>query len=83
MTGIARQFDVRDLHIAQACDLYDIARPAAGYWQKLSHGKTVETQALVNEAFAADEIVTIDSSIEMPQRASPGRITAGGAFRPS
>jgi len=42
MTEIARDHGVRDQHVAQACDDHDIARPRAGYWQKLDHGKAVE-----------------------------------------
>jgi len=42
MTEIAKHYGVRDLQIAKACDLYDVARPPAGYWQKLAYDKTVE-----------------------------------------
>ncbi|WP_095085653.1 hypothetical protein [Mesorhizobium sophorae] len=60
MTEIARDHGVRDQHIARACDHHDIARPRAGYWQKLDHGKVVERVALGNDTFSADDIVTID-----------------------
>lgn len=61
MTDIARQFDIRDQHIAQACDYHDIARPPAGYWQKVEHGKAVERIALSNDKFSAEDIIVIDS----------------------
>lgn len=51
MTEIAKQYGVRDLQIAQACDLYDIARPPTGYWQKLAHGKYVEKSRSANCLF--------------------------------
>lgn len=60
MTEIARDHGVRDQHIAQACDDHDIARPRAGYWQKLDHGKVVERVALSNDTFAAADIISID-----------------------
>lgn len=41
MTEIARQFGVRDQHIARACDDADIARPRAGHLQEIEHGKFV------------------------------------------
>jgi hypothetical protein len=62
MTEIARQFGVRDQHIARACDGADIARPSAGYWQKVEHGKSVPRFALSNDRFAAGDIVAIDAS---------------------
>lgn len=64
MTEIARKHGVRDLRIAQVCDLHDIARPSAGYWQKLDHGKAVEKESLINDTFPADYIVTIDSEVK-------------------
>ncbi|MER8401408.1 hypothetical protein [Mesorhizobium sp. M1348] len=42
MVEIARLHGVRDQHVAQACDAHDIARPRAGHWQRVQHGKTVE-----------------------------------------
>ena len=62
MTEIARQFDIRDQHIAQACVYYDIARPRAGYWQKVEHGKVVERIALSNDRFSAEETINIIDS---------------------
>ena len=41
MTEIAREFGIRDQHIARACDLFDISRPPAGHWQKIQHGKAL------------------------------------------
>lgn len=60
MTEIARHYGVRDLQIAQACDFYDIARPRAGYWQKLAYGKNVEKIDLQTVSFSADDTVTIE-----------------------
>jgi len=62
MTELARQFGLRDQHIAKACDEADIARPRAGYWQKLEHGKSVSRAALNNDRFRADDLVVIDAS---------------------
>jgi hypothetical protein len=54
MTEIAKHYGVRDLQIAQACDLHDIARPPAGYWQKLAYGKNVEKVDLQTVNFSAE-----------------------------
>jgi hypothetical protein len=62
MTGIARQFGVRDQHVAKACDGAEIARPPAGYWQKVGYGIPVSRLALTNDRFAAGDIVAIDVS---------------------
>lgn len=62
MTEIAGDHGVRDQHIARACDDYDIARPRAGYWQKLDHGKVVERVPLDNDTFSADDVIIIDPS---------------------
>lgn len=62
MTELARQFGLRDQHIAKACDGADIARPRAGYWQKVEYGKSVSRSALNNECFGACDIVAIDAS---------------------
>lgn len=62
MTEIARQFGVRDQHIARACDGADIARPRAGYWQKVEDGKAASRSALSNDHFAAGDIIAIDAS---------------------
>jgi hypothetical protein len=62
MTEIAKHYGVRDLRIAQACDSYDIARPPAGYWQKLAHGKKVEKINLSTVRSSADDIVIIEPS---------------------
>lgn len=62
MTQISRQFGLRDQHIARACDGAEIARPAAGYWQKVEHGKPVIRMALSNDRFAAGDMVTIHAS---------------------
>lgn len=80
MTEIARQFGVRDQHIARACDGADIARPRAGHWQKVEHGKSVYRVALGNERFAADDIVAIDASgwsISQPHIAQKRRRLSG------
>ena len=52
MTEIARQFGVRDQKIAKACDGADIARPRAGHWQKVEHGKSLSPMALSNKRFS-------------------------------
>lgn len=62
MTEIARQSGVRDQHIARACDGADVARPRAGYWQKVEHGKSVNRMALSNDRYAASDVITIDVS---------------------
>lgn len=62
MTEIARQSGVRDQHIARACDGADVARPRAGYWQKVEHGKSVTRMALANSRYAASDVITIDAS---------------------
>ncbi|MCW5706958.1 hypothetical protein [Shinella sp.] len=62
MTEIAREFGVRDQHVAQACDANDIARPRAGHWQKIDHEKTVESEALDNMRYALDAVVLIQSA---------------------
>ncbi|AZO61960.1 MAG: hypothetical protein E5V67_01180 [Mesorhizobium sp.] len=59
MTEIARVLNVRDQHIAMTCDLFDIARPRAGHWQKVRYGKPVEKAVLSTEAFPAEEIVCL------------------------
>jgi len=64
MTQIARKLGVRDQHIAQACDAYDIARPGNGHWQKIEYGKSVQTLALRNDRFGADQILAIGKSEE-------------------
>ena len=62
MTEIARQFGVRDQHVAKACDGAEIARPRAGYWQKVGYGKAVSRLALTNDLFPAGDIVAIDAA---------------------
>ena len=62
MTEISRQTGVRDQHIARACDGAEVARPRAGYWQKVEHGKTVTRMALQNDLYAASDVITIDAS---------------------
>lgn len=59
MTEMAREYGVRGQHIAKACDEHEIARPPAGYWQKLEYGKAVESVALDNSNYTADHIVII------------------------
>ncbi|MGX5851059.1 hypothetical protein ACWGTO_28755 [Mesorhizobium sp. PL10] len=62
MTQIARDLGVRDQHIAQACDDYDIARPRTGHWQKIEHGKAVQLVALGNDRFGAHEVIVVGKS---------------------
>lgn len=61
MSDIAREHGVRDQHIARACDMFDIARPPAGYWQKISHGKVCARSDLSARRFAPGAVVTIKS----------------------
>lgn len=60
MSHLARSHGVAAVKIARAYDHYDIARPPAGYWQKLAHGKAPEKRALQCVAYTAAEIVTIE-----------------------
>ncbi|MBP0440425.1 hypothetical protein [Tianweitania sediminis] len=62
MTDIAGQFGVRSQLVAKACDGAEIARPRAGHWQKIEHGKSVSQSALNNDRFAAGDVVVIDAS---------------------
>jgi hypothetical protein len=62
MTEIAKHYGVRDLQIAKACDLNNIARPPAGYWQRLAYGKNVEKTDLQTVNFSAEDTVTIERS---------------------
>ena len=66
MTEIAREFGVRDQHLAQICDSYDVARPPTGHWQKVQYGKSVQWVSLTTDRFAPSEIVII-------HRRKPGR----------
>ncbi len=68
MTTIAKHYGVPDLQIAQACDSYDIARPPAGYWQQLAHGKKVQKVDLSIINFSADDIVIIEPSRRRARR---------------
>jgi len=63
MTEIARVHGVRDQHVAQACDAYDIARPPTGYWQRLQYGKSVKAVSLSNASYPAEEVVIIDATV--------------------
>lgn len=60
MTEIARFYGVSAMKVAQACDDYEIARPAAGYWQKLAHGKAPERLGLTSGTYSSNEIVTVE-----------------------
>lgn len=72
MTEIARQYGIRDQHVAQACDAYEIARPRAGHWQRVEHGKPVETPALNNKNHSPETIIVIE-----PALGKPGRFRGG------
>lgn len=63
MTEIAKVHGVRDQHVAQVCDDHDIARPSAGHWQKVEHGKAVETVALDNRNHSPEEIIIIAPAV--------------------
>lgn len=68
MTVIARQYGVRDQHIARACDTDDIARPRPGHWQRIEHGKAVRTARLDNTTRSPEEIIIIDPAVGRPGR---------------
>jgi hypothetical protein len=68
MTVIARTYAVRDQHVTQACDDHDIARPRPGHWQKVDHGKAVETVALDNRRYSPGDIIIIDPAVGRPGR---------------
>lgn len=68
MTEIAREYGVRDQHVAQACDVFDIARPRPGHWQRVQHGKAVETIVLDDESYPPEEIIIIDPAVGRPGR---------------
>lgn len=72
MTEIAKLYGVRDQHVAQACDAYQIARPRAGHWQRMEHGKAVETTVLDNRNYPSEEVVIIDAAGEKPSRLRQG-----------
>lgn len=72
MTAIAELYGVRDQHVAQACDAYQIARPRAGHWQRMEHGKAVETTVLDNRNYPSEEVVIIDAAGEKPSRPRQG-----------
>ena len=38
-TKLAKELGCSDVMIAKTCKAYDIPKPYAGYWAKLSHGK--------------------------------------------
>ncbi|WLE00436.1 hypothetical protein PX860_26415 (plasmid) [Agrobacterium leguminum] len=53
---IAQEYSLDPIHLAKACDAYDVARPPAGYWQKMEHGKSVQRPPLSNETFGPEDI---------------------------
>lgn len=59
MTAIARQYGVHHQDVAKACDKYNIARPKAGYWEKVRNGKAVDKAELDNRRFRPDDIISI------------------------
>ncbi|MBZ9811179.1 MULTISPECIES: hypothetical protein [unclassified Mesorhizobium] len=59
MTNIAREIGVRDQHIAQACDAYDIARPRPGHWQRVQYGKVANGTLLSSKKYPFEEMVLI------------------------
>ena len=83
MTEIARQFGVRDQHVARACDEADIARPRAGYWQKLAHGKCAPRLELDNDRFSDEDIVSVSRSgwsiLASPAETETSRLSDAGA----
>ncbi|KUM24272.1 hypothetical protein AU467_31125 [Mesorhizobium loti] len=66
MTEIAKLHGVRDQHVAQACDAHDIARPRAGHWQRVEHGKAVEAAALDNKKHSPEAIIIIEPAVGRP-----------------
>jgi hypothetical protein len=63
MTEIARLYGVRDQHVAQACDAHEVARPRAGHWQRVEHGKTAETVALNVKNFSPEATIIIEPAV--------------------
>ncbi len=53
---IAEAHGLDAIRLARACDEYEIARPLAGHWQKLEHGKTVVKPPLTNGKFEPDDV---------------------------
>lgn len=68
MTEIARLYGIRDQHVAQACDAHDIARPGAGHWQRVEHGKSTETFALDNKNYSPEAVIIIEPAVGKPGR---------------
>lgn len=72
MTEIARKYAVRDQHVAQACDANGIARPPAGYWQRLAYGKQTAILALDNASYSPGEVITIHPAVGRSSRLHKG-----------
>lgn len=72
MTEIASLYGVRDQHVAQACDAHQIARPSPGHWQRVEHGKSVETTALDNKNHSPEAIIIIEPAVGRPGRLQRG-----------
>lgn len=60
LSEIAKFHGIASAQIAQVCDALDIARPEAGYWQKLAYGKPVEREPLCNTRYSADQPVIFE-----------------------
>lgn len=59
---IAKFYGVNPVKLAEVCDAYDVARPPAGYWQKVAHGKSLDPLEFRSERFSADLIVAVKGS---------------------
>ncbi|MFK0204737.1 hypothetical protein [Agrobacterium sp. NPDC090283] len=59
MKQIAEDFGFNAIRLAKACDDYEIARPPAGYWQKLEYGKAIVKPPLSVDRFGPDAIASV------------------------
>lgn len=75
MTAIAELYGVRDQHVAQACDAYEIARPRAGHWQRVQHSKMAETVGLNNKNYHSEATIIIVAAV-----GRSGRFREGSFF---
>jgi hypothetical protein len=76
LSEIARFYGVPAMKVAQACDAYDIARPPAGYWQKVTFGKATTQPAFVSKNYAPDQMVAIERlKADNPDHAGNGMST--------
>lgn len=73
ITEISKELGVTQLGFAKLCDYYDVARPPAGYWQKIAFGKKVEITQLGSERFEPHAIVELKRSRDPTLRGGTSR----------